>query len=89
LGDSYEELRAFALSNIKTQSQPLGLDLWLRKGFLSWSMILLYKNSLAEPIRRTSERVKSIDDTTALVQSISNMLIEWEDKNVELFSWQN
>jgi hypothetical protein len=62
----------------------LGLDLWLKKGFLAWSATMLARNPLAEPYRHTPAQPGGPGLANALVLSISNILTEWSDKNVEL-----
>ena len=41
----YEQLRAYAISPCKTLSTPLGLNLWIKKGFKGWMTVLVsYKS---------------------------------------------
>jgi hypothetical protein len=82
LHDGYEELRAYALSKIKFPSQPLGLDLWLKKGFLAWAEIMLCRDLPAKSINCAPMRPEKFDLAMALVLSISNILTEWSENNV-------
>ena len=77
--DNYEELRAFALSPVKFPVRPLGLDLWFKKGFLSWSTIMLHRNLPSESIRCTPVHFGIPDISADLTMSLSNILIEWSD----------
>jgi hypothetical protein len=80
LSDGYEKLRDFILSPVKVPSQPLGLDLWLKRGFLSWGRAMS-RRDLPLP-RRIPERPQNDDISDGLVMSLSNILAEWSDKNV-------
>jgi len=90
LRDTYEELRAFAISPVKIPTQPMGLDLWLKRGFLSWIIITLRKDPpqiSRDPIRGENPglpaaQVKNTSVPPGLVISLSNILMEWSDKNV-------
>jgi len=80
LSDGYEKLRDYILSPVKIPSQPLGLDLWLKRGFLSWGRAMS-KRDLPLP-RRIPEHPQNDDISDGLVISLSNILAEWSDKNV-------
>lgn len=82
LCDNYEELRAYAISPVKIPSQPLGLDLWLKKGFLSWIAIMRHRYSPSIPLRYNPEQSENLDIPIDLVISLSNILTEWSNKNV-------
>jgi len=78
LHESYEELRAYALSAFKNPSQPLGLDLWIKKGFLSWCIIMLRKDVPVTPILRVHKQHTPAGTLAAdLTISLSNILSEW------------
>jgi len=79
LRDNYEELRAFALSPVKFPVQPLGLDLWLKKGFLSWGAVMLHRNLPTEPNRCVPVHFDTPNISADLTMSLSNILIEWSD----------
>lgn len=81
LGESYEELRAYALSSIKAPSQPLGLDLWLRKGFYAWAKAMQCMVLADEPFCRASTKPAGNGLADAIVLPISNILTEWGVKN--------
>lgn len=80
LSDNYEELRAYVISPSKNLSHPLGLDLWLKKGFMSWAAAMLKKDP--QPLVITSARPENVDISDGLVTSLANILAEWSDKNV-------
>ena len=77
LHDRYEELRAFSLSSFKTISQPLGLDLWLKKGFLSWCVEMMSVGRDSQPVRRAPLRPAQNPGMMAdMVISLTNILIQ-------------
>jgi hypothetical protein len=82
LHDGYEELRTYALTSIKVPQQPLGLDLWHKKGFLAWSAIVLSRDLAPEPARCAHIRPGEPDLANVLVLPVSNILMEWSDENV-------
>lgn len=52
----YEQLRGYMMSEYKTISVPLGLDLWLKQGFKGWLKILTsYKKNYKEKLENTSK----------------------------------
>jgi len=69
------------LSPVKIPSQPLGLDLWLKKGFLSWSVTMLRKDSLSTPENPPPAQYETPDISSDLVISLSNILKEWSVEN--------
>ena len=75
--NDYEQLRAYALSSIKVPSRPLALDLWLKKGFLSWIITMLSKATKPEPLRHVPALVESSYISADLLISIANILLEW------------
>jgi hypothetical protein len=80
ISNGYEKLRDFVLSPVKIPSKPLGLDLWIKRGFLSWGLVMLRRDlPLA---RRIPEQPQNADISDGLVISLSNILVEWSDKNV-------
>jgi len=81
LRDDYEELRAYALSPVKTPSRPLGLDLWLKRGFLSWIIAMLRRDSPTTPTSSVPARLENPVIPTGMVMSLSNILMEWSNKN--------
>jgi len=80
LRDDYEQLREYFLSPAKTPSRPLGLDLWLKKGFLSWGVTMASRTMQSASYAPTQS--KSHDITADLVLSLSNILVEWSNKNI-------
>ena len=80
MSNCYEELRAYAISPAKTPSRPLGLDLWLKKGFVSWTAAMQTRE--LQPPANASARSGNVDVSDGLVTSLANILAEWSDKNV-------
>lgn len=79
LREDYEQLRAYALSPVKEPSRPIGLDLWGKKGFLAWSVIILHRE--APPVNLTPARTMNHDIPTDLLISLTNILMKWSDEN--------
>jgi len=75
--NDYEQLRAYALSSIKAPSRPLALDLWFKKGFLSWLITMLCRATQPEPLRHTPALAKSSYISADFLTSIANILLEW------------
>jgi len=75
--DDYEHLRAYALHPIKAPLRPLGLDLWLKKGFLSWTTAMLRREAPVESVERVPEQLDGLDVSTDLRISLANILFEW------------
>ena len=84
LHENYEQLRSYALSPTKAPLQPLGLDLWIKKGFSAWSAIMLRKEILppasTAPVGDENKKTRL---STDLLISLTNILIDWSDKNGE------
>jgi hypothetical protein len=80
LSDGYEELRAYVISPVKTPSRPIGLDLWLKRGFMSWAAVMQRREPQSSA--NTSTRPGNVDISDGLVTSLANILAEWSDKNV-------
>lgn len=56
LWDDYERLRSYALSPFRTLSGPIGLDLWEKRGFLSWIAVMICRDRQEESGRHAEER---------------------------------
>jgi hypothetical protein len=67
---------------INAPSQPAGLDLWLKKGFLAWAETMLCRNLPAKYINHAPMLPGNFDPTMAFMLSISNILMEWGENNV-------
>ena len=79
MSGGYEELRAYVISPAKTLTQPVGLDLWLKRGFMSWAAVMQTRTS--HPPVYVSAQPGNIDVTEGLVTSLANILEEWSNKN--------
>jgi len=79
--DDYERLRTYAVSPAKEPSSAIGLDLWLKKGFLSWCVTTLRKFSLPEPVPISPLKVKQPENSPGLSTLLANILIEWSERN--------
>ena len=81
LRDNYEQLREYCLSPAKAPSRPLGLDLWIKKGFLSWSMAIFSGESPQKFVPRVYAQAGSAVATEGLSISLANILMDWSDQN--------
>jgi len=79
--DDYEQLRAYVVSPAKTPLRPLGLDLWFKKGFLTWSEVVFHDDSLSDTVRRMTEKDDNPSIPADISISLANILIERSEKN--------
>ena len=82
----YEDLRSYVLESIYDFSRPLGLDLFLKKGFLFWIKTekesKVYHEPVYEPERITKNSEFLPDDLQQEITIIlANMILE-RTKNV-------
>jgi len=80
LGDHYEHLRACALFSDKVPLQPLGLDLWIKNGSLSWIEAMLPK-AAQEPGQNPAPRQGSPAISADFVLALVNILMERNGNN--------
>ena len=83
----YEDLRSYTLGNITGFSHPLGLDLFLKKGFLSWIKVhtesMAYRKPLHEPeqvIKKSVFLVQDLQQEITLL--LANMILEGRANSV-------
>jgi hypothetical protein len=81
LRDDYEQLREYFLSPAKTPSRPLGLDLWFKKGFLSWLAGMFSGEPPKESACRIHAHTGNFDVPAGLLMPLVNILMDWGDKN--------
>jgi hypothetical protein len=81
LQEDYEELRSYAISSAKTISHPVGLDLWLKKGFMSWTGMMLLKDREKEPSVRAPMGSGNAYVLSEVPISLANIIIEWSEVN--------
>jgi len=77
LQDDYEQLRSYALTPVKTLSHPIGLDLWGKKGFLSWVDVMLQRGCTEGPAYHTTTKADEPTAPAKLPVSLANIFIEW------------
>jgi len=83
LWNDYEQLRSYALSPTKSLSHPIGLDLWCKKGFLSWIGVLANRDYQVTPVDRNRPIQHDKPNIPAeLATSLANIITEWSDSNV-------
>ena len=51
----YEDLRSYVLGSVCGFSHPLGLDLFLKKGFLSWIKIQAESTACHKPLHESEQ----------------------------------
>ena len=83
----YEDLRSYVLESIYDFSRPLGLDLFLKKGFLFWIKIQSESTTYHKPVRESEKAVKkSVFLAQDLQQEITlllaNMILEGRANSV-------
>jgi len=90
LRNNYEQLRTYALSPVKSPSQPLGLDLWGKKGFLAWSLIILHKETPTPTHVVWARNNNGTSNVTEdLLMPLTNILNDWSNRNGGLFEHKN
>ena len=77
--DDYECLRAYVLSPFKPVSRPLGLDLWCKKGSVSWIDVMLSRNQIEPPGIIPAAPTGGVCNSPGLPVSLVNILIEWSE----------
>lgn len=89
LRNNYEQLREYCLSPAKTPARPLGLDLWNKKGFLSWSAVIFCgEENTQKSVFRVLENPSDYAQAGSAVIpeglsiSLANILMDWSDENV-------
>jgi len=76
--EGYEALRDYILSPVKTPSRPLGLDLWNKKGFLTWAATTFRHDTTVILSACTANEPTGVPPS--MVVSLANILNEWSDK---------
>ena len=83
----YEQLRSYVLESVYDFSRPLGLDLFLKKGFLFWIKVhtesMVCHKSLHEPeqaIKKSVFLLKDLQQEITLL--IANMILEGRASSV-------
>jgi hypothetical protein len=76
LRENYEQLRAYALSPVKNPMRPVGLDLWLKRGFLAWITAMLVSVPAAQPM---SARAAGTEIVAGISMLLANILMGWND----------
>jgi len=85
----YEELRSYVLDSICGFSRPLGLDLFLKKGFLKWMQIqaecTVYRKSVQKvDITINEEGLLPKDLQNDITLLLANMILEERSSNVSV-----
>jgi len=84
LKEDYEQLRAYALSPVKIPSRTLGLDLWIKKGCLSWIVTMLNRVQQTEPGYGAPVQAGNREISADLLIALANILIEWSENYIRL-----
>ena len=87
--DDYEQLRSYAIAPVKAPAHPLGLDLWMKRGFLSWGTLMASRGSMPKPDRHPPAQAETRNISNDLVMAFANMLTEWGEQNVGLYERKN
>jgi hypothetical protein len=59
----------------------LGLDLWTKKGFLSWSMAIFNGEPPQKFVSHAHIQADNTVISDGLLISLTNILMDWSDKN--------
>jgi hypothetical protein len=89
LWDDYEQLRSYALSPVKALSNPLGLDLWCKRGFLSWISVMRSRNYPERLIHHASALQAKPTISAETPISLVNIIIEWSETNGRIHNRQD
>jgi len=81
LRDEYEQLRSYVLSPAKPLTRPLGLDLWCKKGFLSWIDVVLPRDHQEGAAHYTSMHLGNHGIVDGLPVSFANIILERSKTN--------
>lgn len=87
LVQDYEDLRTYALGNVSRFKHPLGLDLFLKKGFSSWMVVLADNVILHGPaavVDKTEKPLLPQDLQYEITLLLANMILEGVGKNVSI-----
>ena len=85
----YESLRSYVLDGVCNFSRPLGLDLFLKKGFLFWIKTEKESKFYHEPVLKTETIIKNPeflpDDLQQEITIIlANMILEERSSHVSI-----
>jgi hypothetical protein len=85
----YESLRSYVLESVYDFSRPLGLDLFLKKGFLFWVKIQIESTFCHKPaceseqvIRKSEFLVQDLQQEITML--LANMILEGSSSNVSV-----
>jgi len=84
----YEDIRSYATGKILSLSRPLGLDLFLKVGFLNWMQVQQESEVWVKPIREP-DIIKETeflpgDQEQEITMLLANMILEERSKHVFL-----
>ena len=85
----YEELRSYVLGNVCGFSRQLGLDLFLKKGFLSWIKIQTESEVYHKPVLESEQVIKKPgflpqDLQQEITLLLANMILEGRTNSVSV-----
>lgn len=83
----YEQLRSYVLESVYDFSRPLGLDLFLKKGFLFWIKIQSESTACHKPVRESEQVIKKSEFLAQDLQQeitllLANMILEGRANSV-------
>jgi len=80
----YEDIRSYATGEILSLSRPLGLDLFLKVGFLNWIKVQKDSEVLARPVKKPDIIRKFLhwDQEQEITLILANMILEERSKYV-------
>ena len=82
----YEDIRSYVTGDICGFSRPLGLDLFLKKGFLKWMQVQqesgLWARSVKEPNIKKEPGFLPGDQEQEITMILANMILEERGSHV-------
>ena len=80
----YEDIRSYATGKILSLSRPLGLDLFLKLGFLNWTKVQKESEVWVKPVRMPDTIKGSLaqDQEQEIALILANMILKERNSHV-------
>lgn len=74
----YEDIRSYATGEISSLSRPLGLDLFLKVGFLNWMHVQKESRVMVRPVKKPDDIKKPLprDQEQEITLILANMILQ-------------
>jgi hypothetical protein len=82
----YEDIRSYATGKILSLSRPLGLDLFLKVGFLNWMQVQQESEVWVKPVKEPciAKEFLPQDQEQEITMLLANMILEERSSHVFL-----